>query len=206
MFSLSDQHACQGNDSVQQILVFSSPKMKSRFEKEMGILFQKAMDGYTEDFQQEFLKQNPTVIENELSDSNAGAIYKLKAIKKFNGNWIPCIRCGFTGELLWEGQPLVTIEGAMFVCKNQLTELINGERNVAPTVDTVDLIGVKNGVETLLGKTPMPPLMKAKELDIGMFGGFTPDDGSDADLCYASMCDLLDWMQEQAALIENSKQ
>lgn len=46
---------------------------------------------------------------------------------------------------------------------------------------TVELIGVKDGVETSIGQVPMPPTMKARELlrDVG-FTGLDDDDGDGA--------------------------
>jgi hypothetical protein len=60
--------------------------------------------------------------------------------------------------------------------------------------DTVQLVGVKDGVETVLGTATMPPKMKARELVREMFGAWAPNDGSDSDLAYAVCESLIDWM------------
>jgi len=38
-----------------------------------------------------------------------------------------------------------------------------------------------------VGAAPMPPRMKAREIAREYFGGFTEDDGSDADSCFSAL-------------------
>lgn len=104
---------------------------------------------------------------------------------------------------------LAVLQSPYFFCKTaQAVEQCNAaivainETLDEQIIETVDLYGVKNGINTYLGQVPMPAKMKAKEITEGMFGRFEPNDGSDADLCYGSMCQLLDWMQEQAVLLQ----
>jgi hypothetical protein len=64
--------------------------------------------------------------------------------------------------------------------------------------DTVNVIGVKaDGSADLLGTAPMPPRMKAREIAREYFGGFTEDDGSDADSCFSALVWFLDWLEAQ---------
>lgn len=49
-------------------------------------------------------------------------------------------------------------------------------------VDTVEVVGIKNGKEHALGTMPMPPMMKARELVREQFGHFQEEDGSEADM------------------------
>lgn len=63
--------------------------------------------------------------------------------------------------------------------------------------EQVDLYGVKDGVQFHLGKTAMPPRMKARELAREQFGHFEDDDGSDAELCFGALEQLIDWMFAQ---------
>lgn len=86
MFLFSEIHNWQGESAVKQILVFPSELLKNEFDKEFAERLEK--DGI-----------------EKASDSNAGAVYKLRAVKDGNGDYIPVIRCGSSGELLWEGQP-----------------------------------------------------------------------------------------------------
>lgn len=65
-------------------------------------------------------------------------------------------------------------------------------------MDTVDLYGTnKEGIQVHLGKAPMPPRMKARDLAIEMFGHFREDDGSDAEMCLYALEQLIDWMFQQ---------
>lgn len=66
-----------------------------------------------------------------------------------------------------------------------------------PVAELVELVGVKNGVETSLGKVAMPPRMKAREIAREQFGAFQDDDGSDADFCFGALETLIDWMFQQ---------
>lgn len=71
---------------------------------------------------------------------------------------------------------------------------------VAPAedADTVDVVGVRaNGEHVSLGKMPMPPRMKAREIATSQFGGFQDGDGSDAELCFGAMKELLEWLERQ---------
>lgn len=64
--------------------------------------------------------------------------------------------------------------------------------------DTVDLVGVRaNGEHVNLGKIAMPPRMKAREIAASQFGGFQDEDGSDAEMCFGAMEELLAWMTKQ---------
>jgi hypothetical protein len=66
--------------------------------------------------------------------------------------------------------------------------------------DTVELYGMKDGIQVHLGQAPMPPRMKAKEIVVSVFGHFDEhddmDDG-DAALCFSCMTELIDYMTKQ---------
>jgi hypothetical protein len=66
--------------------------------------------------------------------------------------------------------------------------------------DTVELYGMKDGIQVHLGQAPMPPRMKAKEIVVSVFGHFDEhddmDDG-DAALCFSCMTELIDYMIKQ---------
>ena len=101
MFCYSEIHNWQGESAVKQILVFPSELLKNEFDKEFAERLEK--DGI-----------------EKASDSNAGAVYKLRAVK--NGKWeyIPVIRCGSSGEQLWEGQPHPNWKTCLLVAHNHL--------------------------------------------------------------------------------------
>lgn len=64
--------------------------------------------------------------------------------------------------------------------------------------DRVTLVGVRaDGSEKVLGTAPTPVRMKARELAREQFGWFEDDDGSDAELCFGAMDQLIDWMLAQ---------
>jgi hypothetical protein len=114
MFVFSEIHNWQENEAVQQILVFSSPEMKDLFEHEMeSRLVQERTQR----------NDNPTdsAIRENLSDSNAGAVYKLRAVKNSDGKWIPVIRCGVTGgQIGKDGMLEDTAKKALTVCVDTL--------------------------------------------------------------------------------------
>jgi hypothetical protein len=81
MFKYSEIHNYQGEESVKQILVFPSQLLKDEFEKEFAQRVEK--DGA-----------------DKASDLNAGAIYKICAIKNHHDKWDGYIRCGHSGTVL----------------------------------------------------------------------------------------------------------
>lgn len=85
MFTFSKIHNWQGEKAVKQILVFPTQMLKDEFEKTYAQRVEK--DGV-----------------ERASDSNAGAVYKIRATKNSEGMYVPVIRCGSSGELLWEGE------------------------------------------------------------------------------------------------------
>lgn len=66
-----------------------------------------------------------------------------------------------------------------------------------PAIETVNLVGIKNGIETNLGKVAMPPKMKLKEISRSYFGGDPEDDTSDAALMVGAGMEFFDWLQKQ---------
>lgn len=77
------------------------------------------------------------------------------------------------------------------------------EHNNAPAVpqgDTVEIIGMKGGKDHYLGTMAMPPRMKAREIAREQFGHFVDDDGSDAELCFCALEQLIDYMQKTVAI------
>ncbi len=65
------------------------------------------------------------------------------------------------------------------------------------SLETVDLVGIKNGVETYLGTIPMPPSMKLKEIMRTYFSGSTDDEESEVSMAVAAGMELLAWMEAQ---------
>jgi hypothetical protein len=63
--------------------------------------------------------------------------------------------------------------------------------------ETVDLYGVKDGVEVRLGKILMPPKMKAKEIVHSYFGRIDEDECNDAAMALNVCEELIKWMQDQ---------
>ena len=106
MLTLGSMHPWQGNDAVQQVLVFGSEEMKAQFEV-----------AFSEEVKKHSLQ--------DASDSNLGAIYKLRAVKLGNGKYAAVIRCGFTGKLLWECREDILIydkpQQAIIACAAKLS-------------------------------------------------------------------------------------
>lgn len=83
MFTFTKMTDWQDDPAVKQILVFPNDDTKEIFNKDFAVLVEK--EGIA-----------------NASDSNLGAVYKLRAVKDSKGQWIPVIRCGITGMHLWE--------------------------------------------------------------------------------------------------------
>lgn len=114
MFVFSEQKAWQKEDAVQQVLVFANQTMQENFvsvmrERECEVIL---------------CKGTQVDIDN-ISDSGAGAIYKLRAVKRSDGRWASVIRCGVNGDLLWEMNTVYTISAeAIAVAKAELLKMI----------------------------------------------------------------------------------
>jgi hypothetical protein len=108
MFVFSNMHPWQGVPAVQQVLMFSCAAMREQFNKNFCEI--------TENHKPEKV--------SVASDSNLGAIYKLKAVLGSDGSWQPVIRCGFTGIWLQGMDPVATPEQAIAVCKEYLKKEI----------------------------------------------------------------------------------
>ena len=109
MFVFSELHPWQNETAVMQVLVFSSHEMQVAFQQAYSIATQ---------------KHDPKLVEG-VSDSNMGAIYKLRAVLNSDGMYIPTIRCGFTGLLLKEFPPEITVEECILRCKIHLKNSID---------------------------------------------------------------------------------
>lgn len=83
MIKLSEVHHWQGDAAVRQILVFPS---------------QTAMDAFNIAHADE-VKSNGV---QDASDTNMGAMYKIRAVMNGDGTWSGLVRCGVTGYLLQE--------------------------------------------------------------------------------------------------------
>lgn len=110
MFVFSEIHPWQGDPAVMQVLVFSSYAMSIRFK-----------DAYAK-----ATNNGDAKLVESVSDSNMGAIYKLRAVLNNEGQYIPIVRCGFTGGHLLELTPEPTVEDAIEMCKGHLAFLITG--------------------------------------------------------------------------------
>lgn len=105
MFSYSHVHNWQGEEAVKQILVFNQAELKNEFD-----------NSFLERIEKDGIRC--------ASDSNIGAIYKLRAVKNGDNKWLPVIRCGFSGLELYEGPSAYdTWDKALF---NAHAKLING--------------------------------------------------------------------------------
>ena len=62
-------------------------------------------------------------------------------------------------------------------------------------MNRVELRGVKDGVETVLGTMNEPPAMYARRLIVDWFGGFTDGDNSDADCMFELTKGVIDYAQ-----------
>lgn len=63
--------------------------------------------------------------------------------------------------------------------------------------ETMTLVGVKDGVETVLGEVPLSPQMKAREIVRGYFSDDINEDGTEASYAYYAMLDLINWMENR---------
>lgn len=63
-------------------------------------------------------------------------------------------------------------------------------------VDTVSLVGIKDGVATNIGTVTTPPRMKLREIVRGYFGGDVDDEMSDAAMALAAGEDFLIWLMK----------
>lgn len=68
--------------------------------------------------------------------------------------------------------------------------------------DDYTLIGVKNGMETVLGTVTQSAESKARELVAEMFGPWEQDDGSDAEMAFTICAQLLEWMPKNPPTIK----
>lgn len=84
MFVFSTMHSYQGEEAVQQVLVFPDKDTKERFEK---VLIERKLT---------------TIKIEEVDENGIGAIYKLKAVKNISEKYSSVVRSGFTGHLLYE--------------------------------------------------------------------------------------------------------
>lgn len=63
--------------------------------------------------------------------------------------------------------------------------------------DKMQVYGVKpNGEAILIGDFPMTPRMKARELVQSYYGGFDPEDSSEAADMYYTMRELIDYYEQ----------
>lgn len=102
MLTFSEIHPWQGDDAVQQILVFPNKLVQANFQKLFDVeLAEKGLE--------------------DADYKNKGAIYSLRAVKNGNGLYTPVIRCGFQGKLLWEDYVhCKTVKEALNVAVNRL--------------------------------------------------------------------------------------
>lgn len=74
------------------------------------------------------------------------------------------------------------------------------ERFSVQPKELIQVVGIKDGKETLLGHAPMPARMKARELACEQFGPFEDGDGSDAELCFCALEQLIEYTQTLAPM------
>jgi hypothetical protein len=106
-FIFSNIHNWQGDKAVAQILVFTDREAKQLFDT----AFAKRVEEHG--------------IE-DASDSGIGAAYRLRAVKNSSNQYLPVIRSGAHGGLLWEGLPIGNKDSALKAAVNRLfTVLLN---------------------------------------------------------------------------------
>lgn len=104
MITLSEVHDWQGDPAVKQILVFPNQFAQALFTN----LFVDAVekDGI-----------------EDASDTNLGAMYKIRAVLNSDGMWFGLIRCGVTGGLLLrESAPTEKYQQALLEAYNLLQQ------------------------------------------------------------------------------------
>lgn len=104
MFKFSNPHSWANDIGVQQVLVFAHESMELRFNETMA---ERQLD-------------DNACRSSYLSDTNAGALYKLRSIDQVDG-YEAVIRCGVTNKRLWKSvQMFDTPELAISSAKTQL--------------------------------------------------------------------------------------
>jgi len=86
-FIFSNIHNWQNDPAVAQILVFPDQETKQMFDKAFA----------------ERIKADGI---ESASDAGIGAVYRLRAVKDGNNKYVPVIRAGAHGGLIWEGEPI----------------------------------------------------------------------------------------------------
>lgn len=86
-------------------------------------------------------------------------------------------------------------DGCRFEWQEAL-DILNASRD-EEVAETMTLVGVKDGVETVLGEVPLSPQMKAREIVRSYFSDNIDDDGSEASYAYYAMLDLINWMEKR---------
>jgi hypothetical protein len=86
-------------------------------------------------------------------------------------------------------------DGCRFEWQEALDILNNALGDVAE--ETMTIVGVKDGVETVLGEVPLSPQLKAKEIVRGYFSDDVEEDGTEASFAYYAMLDLIKWMEKR---------
>ena len=110
MFTFGQRQSWQADEAVQQILVFPNAEVHGNFEKSFAA------------------RVESEGVENA-SDSNLGAIYKLRSVKNSDGTYAAIIRCGITGLQLWESirsfhTPEHALEESIITLRNSITDSI----------------------------------------------------------------------------------
>lgn len=111
---LSQVHNWQDDAAVKQILVFIDQNRMNQFD--VAYSAKCAVEGV------------------DASDTTMGAIVKLRAVKNGPGEWIPVVRCGFVGIMLYEGAPVNSYESALLVAYNQFMSQMIDVKNFNPVI------------------------------------------------------------------------
>lgn len=123
MLVFSDIHNWQNDAAVVQILVFPDKEAKMLFEREFAERIEK--DGI-----------------GSASDSRIGAIYKLRAVKNGNDQYLPVLRGGDHAGLIWEGPPV----------GDELTALKEAMLHLYSSVMKVKLVGIQSHIDSLVAR------------------------------------------------------
>ena len=95
MFVFSKIAPWQEDAGVQQVLVFSTQRQQELFDVEMLKRYHDLKSSINPVYSEQDIAKS-------ISENGAGAIYKLRAVKNIDDKWLAIVRCGVTGDCLWE--------------------------------------------------------------------------------------------------------
>jgi hypothetical protein len=123
MMIFSEVHNWQNAENVKQIRVFASGFTKRDFDAAYNTATNNGKDWLS--------------VFN-FSDNENGVAYKIRAVKDGDDNWIPLIRCGHTGHLIWEAnRSESTWQAAMVVALCEFQKQITKSSDTYSTIEAI---------------------------------------------------------------------